>query len=127
MGTFFGFRAMWGGGVCARLTRESRISAAVERSLEAGVPAVLYAHPWEFDDAHPAMPGLSPVQRLVHFAGRRRTEARWARWLERWTFAPVSSAMEEKKEDFASEGERGTEEEEKISETGKRERAGEAA
>ncbi len=25
MGTFFGFRAIWGGGVCSRLTRESRV------------------------------------------------------------------------------------------------------
>jgi polysaccharide deacetylase family protein (PEP-CTERM system associated) len=101
MGTFFGRRAMWGGGVCARLTRESRIANAVERSLAAGVPPVLYAHPWEFDPEHPAMPGLSTVQRLVHFAGRRRTEERWARWLTRWTFAPISSARveeEEKKE-----------------------------
>ena len=127
MGTFFGYRAIWGGGVCGRLTRESRISAAIEKSLRAGVPPVLYAHPWEFDDAHPAMPGLSPVSRLVHFAGRRRTEVRWARWLKRWTFAPISSAMgeEEKKENIASERERGTEE--KISLKGKTARAGAAA
>ena len=98
MGTFFGFRALWGGGVCARLTRESRVSAVIDRSLAAGVPPVLYAHPWEFDDAHPAMPGLSPVQRLVHFSGRTRTEGRWARFLKRWTFAPISSARVEEKE-----------------------------
>jgi polysaccharide deacetylase family protein (PEP-CTERM system associated) len=117
MGTFFGFRAMWGGGVCARLTRESRVEAAIDRSLAAGVPPVLYAHPWELDDAHPAMPGLSPVQHLVHFAGRRRTEGRWARFLKRWTFAPISSARAEEKE-------------EKISLNGKKEkkeRAGVAA
>jgi hypothetical protein len=97
MGTFFGFRAICGGGVCARLTRESRISAAIERALAEGVPPVLYAHPWEFDDAHPSMPGLSPVSRLVHFAGRTRTEGRWARFLKRWTFAPISSARAEEK------------------------------
>jgi polysaccharide deacetylase family protein (PEP-CTERM system associated) len=117
MGSFFGFRAMWGGGVCARLTRESRVSAAVDRSLAAGVPPVLYAHPWEFDDAHPAMPGLSPVQRLVHFAGRTRTEGRWARFLKRWTFAPISSARADEREG-----------EEKISLKGKKEeKAGVAA
>ena len=92
MGTFFGRRAMWGGGVCARMTRESRVSAAIERSLAVGVPPVLYAHPWEFDDAHPPMPGLSPVERLVHFAGRRRTEGRWRRLLARYRFQPISSA-----------------------------------
>ena len=85
MGTFFGRQALWGGGVCARLTRESRIAAAIERSLAEGVAPVLYAHPWEFDLEHPAMPGLSPLQRLVHFAGLTRTEPRWARWLKRWT------------------------------------------
>ena len=92
MGTFFGRRALWGGGVCSRLTRESRVEGAIVRSLAAGVSPVLYAHPWEFDPAHPAMPGLSTVQRLVHFAGRGRTDARWGRWLKRWTFAPISSA-----------------------------------
>ena len=85
-------RALWGGGVCARLTRESRIAAAIERSLAEGVAPVLYAHPWEFDLEHPAMPGLSPLQRLVHFAGLARTEPRWRRWLSRWRFGPVSSA-----------------------------------
>ena len=116
MGTFFGFRAIWGGGVCARLTRESRVSAAIERALADGVPPVLSAHPWEFDDVHPPMPGLSPVQRLVHFAGRTRTEARWARFLKRWTFAPISSARTEEKMSL----ERGKEREEKISSNGKK-------
>jgi len=98
MGTFFGRRALWGGGVCSRLTRESRVEAAIEASLAAGIPPILYAHPWEFDPAHPAMPGLSTVQSLVHFAGRGRTQARWGRWLKRWTFAPISSATPEEEE-----------------------------
>ena len=92
MGSFFSRRALWGGGVCMRMTRFSRIDAAVERSLAAGIPPVLYCHPWEFDEAHPAMPGLSVVQRLVKFAGRRRTEERLRIWLSRHTFAPISSA-----------------------------------
>jgi polysaccharide deacetylase family protein (PEP-CTERM system associated) len=106
MGTFFGRRAMWGGGVCARLTRETRIANAVERALAAGIPPVLYAHPWEFDPAHPAMPGLSPVQRLVHFAGRTRTEERWARWAKRWTFAPISSVTSEERQEISLNGHR---------------------
>lgn len=98
MGTFFGFPAMWGGGVCSRLTREGRIVDAIESQIARGIPPVLYAHPWEFDDAHPAMPGLSPVQRLVHFGGRTRTEERWKRFLKRWTFAPISSVREGEEE-----------------------------
>ncbi len=132
MGTFFGFRAMWGGGVCARLTRENRISAALERALANGIPPVLYAHPWEFDDAHPAMPGLSPVQSLVHFAGRTRTEGHWRRLLARHRFAPISSIRaelqekEEKEEEISANRNReekisvSAETEEKISENGKK-------
>ncbi len=91
LGTFFSRRALWGGGVCMRLTRFSRIDAAVERSIAEGIPPVLYCHPWEFDDAHPPMPGLTAVQRLVKFAGRRRTEKRLKIWLSRQAFAPISS------------------------------------
>ncbi|HQQ76955.1 MAG TPA: polysaccharide deacetylase family protein [Thermoanaerobaculia bacterium] len=107
MGTFFGRRALWGGGVCSRLTRERRVEGAIERSLAAGIPPVLYAHPWEFDPEHPEMPGLSTVQRLVHFAGRGRTEARWRRWLKRWTFAPISSAASEEHPGISANGKRG--------------------
>jgi polysaccharide deacetylase family protein (PEP-CTERM system associated) len=119
MGTFFGFRAIWGGGVCARMTRESRVLAAIDRALAAGVPPVLYAHPWEFDPDHPAMPGLSLVPRLVHFAGRSRTEARWARFLKRWTFAPISSARAEERISLDERREK-EKEEEKISSRVKR-------
>ena len=102
MGTFFGFRAIWGGGVCSRLTREGRVLAAIERSIAGGVPPVLYAHPWEFDDAHPSMPGLAPVERLVHFAGRSRTEKRLRRLIARHRFEPISSVKREEKENEIS-------------------------
>lgn len=91
VGTFFFQRALWGGGVCMRMTRFSRVNAAVERALADGSSPVLYCHPWEFDEAHPPMPGLTLVERLVKFAGRRRTEERLKVWLARHTFAPISS------------------------------------
>lgn len=91
MGTFFFRRALWGGGVCMRLTRFSRVNRAIERALADGSSPVLYCHPWEFDDAHPPMPGLTIVERLVKFAGRHRTEGRLKVWLSRHTFAPLSS------------------------------------
>ncbi len=91
MGTFFLRRALWGGGVCMRMSRFARVNAAFERSLEDGVAPVLYCHPWEFLEEHPAMPGLSLVGRLVKFAGRRRTEERLRFWLARHTFAPITS------------------------------------
>ena len=91
LGTFFFQRALWGGGVCMRMTRFSRVNAAVERSLADGISPVLYCHPWEFDEAHPPMPGLTLVERLVKFAGRRRTEERLKVWLKRHTLVPISS------------------------------------
>lgn len=90
-GTFFLRPALWGGGVCMRLSRFRRVNAAFEREMAVGVPPVLYCHPWEFDRDHPPMPGLTVVERLVRFAGRRRTEARLRFWLERHTFGPISS------------------------------------
>lgn len=90
MGSFFLRPAMWGGGVCGRLTRFSRIRAAVEGRRAAGLPAVLYCHPWEFDDAHPAM-DLPLVGTLVHFAGRRRTEPRLRALLGASPASPLSS------------------------------------
>jgi hypothetical protein len=50
------------------------------------------------------MPGLTALQRVVHFAGRTRTEARWARWTKMWTFAPISSARPEEHEEISSNG-----------------------
>ena len=91
LGTFFFRRALWGGGVCMRLTRFSRVNRAIERALADGSSPVLYCHPWEFDDAHPSMPGLTIVERLVKFAGRRRTEKRLKVWLAGHTFAPIST------------------------------------
>jgi polysaccharide deacetylase family protein (PEP-CTERM system associated) len=91
MGTFFFQKALWGGGVCGRMTRFSRVDAAIGRAIADGVPPVLYCHPWEFDDEHPPMPGLTLALRLVKFAGRRRTEERLKRWLAKHTFAPISS------------------------------------
>ena len=75
-----------------RMTRFSRVDAAIERSLAEGIPPVLYCHPWEFDDEHPPMPGLTVVERLVRFAGRGRTEERLKAWLSKHDFAPVSTA-----------------------------------
>jgi len=74
-----------------RMSRYRRVNAAFERELAAGFPPVLYCHPWEFDEEHPPMPGLSLVEHLVKFAGRRRTEKRLKAWLARHTFVPISA------------------------------------
>jgi len=92
MGTFFFRRAILGGGVCSRMSRFSRVLAAIEESLARGVPPVLYVHPWELDEAHPRM-RLSPLGTLVHFAGRRRVAPRLERLLARYELRPIASLV----------------------------------
>lgn len=94
VGSFFFRRALLGGGVCSRLSREARVFAAVEAELARGVPPVLYCHPWELDDEHPPM-RLSPLGRLVHFAGRKRVTPRLGRLLSRFRFRPIASLLTE--------------------------------
>lgn len=93
-GSFFFRQAILGGGVCSRMSRFARVEGLMRKDLDAGIPAVLYIHPWELDEAHPPM-HLSFVGNLVHFAGRRRTRERLEELIGRYQFAPISSAMTE--------------------------------
>lgn len=92
VGTFFGQPAMLGGGWTSRLSREARVAAAAEAALARGESPVFYLHPWEVDEAHPAME-LAPLPRLVHFAGRRRALPRLSRLLARHRSASLSEAF----------------------------------
>ena len=92
VGTFLGFPAMLGGGWTARLSRESRVRRAMAAAEASGIPAVLYVHPWEVDPDHPAME-LSPIPRLVHFAGRGRVLPRLARLCEATPTVPLSAVV----------------------------------
>jgi len=68
--------------------------AAAERAVrERGEPAVFTVHPWELDPAHPPMPGLSPIQRTVHFLGLRRLPGRLHRFLERERCVALEDAL----------------------------------
>ncbi len=92
VGTFFGQPAMMGGGWTSRLSREARISRAIEEALGRGESPVLYLHPWEVDEAHPPM-DLPPVARLVHFGGRGRVVPRLSRLLSRHRSTSLAEAF----------------------------------
>ena len=92
VGTFFGRPAMLGGGWTSRLSREVRVTAAVEDALARGVCPVLYLHPWEVDVEHPPME-LSPIARLVHFGGRGRVVPRLTRLLARHRAISLAEAF----------------------------------
>ena len=92
VGTFFGRPAMLGGGWTSRLSREARVTAAVEASLARGECPVLYLHPWEVDEEHPPME-LSPFARLVHFGARGRVVPRLTRLLSRHRATSLAEAF----------------------------------
>jgi polysaccharide deacetylase family protein (PEP-CTERM system associated) len=83
-----------GGGWAFRTAQESRILEAEAAFRERGWPAIYTLHPWELDPEHPAMPGLAPFYKLVHFAGLPRLSARLDRWLAGERFVALSQAAE---------------------------------
>jgi hypothetical protein len=81
-GAVLGRRLPLGGAWPFRVLPRRRLAEAERAVRERGEPAVFTVHPWEIDPAHPPMPGLSPVQRTVHFLGLRRLPERLHRFLE---------------------------------------------
>ena len=80
-GRGFGRPLPMGGSWPFRILPIAKLSRAEEAFRERGHPAVFTFHPWELDAAHPPMPGLPVLARLVHFAGRAGLAARFERWL----------------------------------------------
>jgi polysaccharide deacetylase family protein (PEP-CTERM system associated) len=80
-GRGFGRLLPMGGGWPFRILPVERLSRAEEVFRGRGLPAVFTFHPWEFDAEHPAMDGLPPLARLIHFAGLPGLPARFERWL----------------------------------------------
>lgn len=75
-GSFLGWvRLPAGGAWTGRLLPFPWVAGAVEGAWRAEQPAVLTAHPWEFDEAHPPDP-FPLSHRLMHHAGLARAEVR---------------------------------------------------
>jgi len=80
-GRGFGRPLPMGGGWPFRILPIDKLLRAENAFRDRGLPAVFTFHPWEFDSDHPAMDGLPPLARLVHFAGLPGLPARFTRWL----------------------------------------------
>lgn len=80
-GRGFGRRIPAGGSWAFRILAPQRVAESEEIYRRQGHPAVFTFHPWEFDPDHPPMEGISPLLRLVHFAGRAGLPERFETWL----------------------------------------------
>ncbi len=80
-GSVLGVALPLGGAWPFRVLPRGRLVRAEAEARDRGEPAVFTFHPWEFDRAHPAMPGLTPIQRTVHFLGLAGLPDRFSRWL----------------------------------------------
>ena len=93
-GAVLGRRLPLGGAWPFRVLPERRLAAAEQAVRERGEPAVFTVHPWELDPSHPPMPGLSLIQRTVHFLGLRRLPERLHRLLERERCVALGDALD---------------------------------
>jgi polysaccharide deacetylase family protein (PEP-CTERM system associated) len=94
-GRGFGRRIPAGGSWGFRLLRPQRLAAFEESYRKQGYPAVFTFHPWEFDVDHPPMDGLSPLSKLVHFAGRAGLPERFEAWLAQDRCVALGEALAE--------------------------------
>jgi polysaccharide deacetylase family protein (PEP-CTERM system associated) len=94
-GRGFGRRILAGGTWAFRILPPERLAASEELYRQRGHPAVFTFHPWEFDSEHPPMEGISPLMRLVHFAGRAGLPERFEAWLARERCVALGDALRE--------------------------------
>jgi polysaccharide deacetylase family protein (PEP-CTERM system associated) len=58
----------------------------------AGLPGVVYVHPWELDPDHPILP-IRRDHRFQHYVNLRRTEARLKQLLKDFRFVPMNKLL----------------------------------
>lgn len=59
-----------------------------------GRPFIFYLHPWELDPGQPRMEGAGAKSRFRHYLNLDKTEGRFARLLEDFSFTPLRDALE---------------------------------
>ena len=87
-----GLRLPAAGGAYFRLFPYSVVRTALRQCERRGVPGTFYIHPWEVDPDQPRV-DVSWATRVRHYGGLRRTQARLARLLDEFQFAPIRETM----------------------------------
>lgn len=87
------YRLPVAGGGYLRLYPLGLTSYAIHKMNQAGRPAVVYVHPWEFDPGQPTWPGLSRGGRFRHHVGTGRNENKMKALMSGFRFAPMREAL----------------------------------
>lgn len=82
-----------GGGAYLRFLPEWAFRWGVRRLQRAGVPTVLYVHPWELDPGQPRQ-AVSWRVRVNHYHNLDKVEGRLRRLLETGAFAPMGAVFD---------------------------------
>jgi polysaccharide deacetylase family protein (PEP-CTERM system associated) len=88
----FGESVPFSGGLPLRLTPYFYIVSQIRRLNEAGKPALVYVHPWEFDLEQPRI-GLPWSRRFMHYFNLPATPRKLAGLLTHLRFAPIREVL----------------------------------
>ncbi len=88
----FGERLPFTGGLPMRIAPYFFIVNSIKRLNNSGNPAILYVHPWEFDDVRPTIK-LPLSRRFMHYFNIRSTKPKFEGLLKHFRFAPVSEVL----------------------------------
>lgn len=89
----FGWRwPVAGGGYFRLLPYAVTAWALGELNRRENQPAIVYLHPWEFDPGQPRLP-VGPLTQFRHSVNVRTTEAKLARLMREFRFAPVCDVL----------------------------------
>ena len=93
--TIRAFACNWpvAGGGYFRLAPLLFTSWAIRRINREGEPAVVYLHPWEFDPVQPRVASAPWRSRFRHYVNLPRTERRFRRLLQQFSFGPIEEVF----------------------------------
>jgi polysaccharide deacetylase family protein (PEP-CTERM system associated) len=81
-----------GGGGYLRLLPVGLLAGALSKAGAAGVPGMVYLHPWELDPQQPVLP-MNRLSRFRHRVNLGRTESKLRCLMSQFVFADVRSSL----------------------------------
>ncbi|MBI4242093.1 MAG: DUF3473 domain-containing protein [Candidatus Rokubacteria bacterium] len=90
----FGVNLAFSGGAYLRLLHRQIIARGVARLNRAGVPCIVYIHPWELDPHHPRIP-LPRRIAVSHYWNLRSTLRKLEDLVSRFPFGPIRDVFGE--------------------------------